>query len=153
MPELDDIDRRLLRILQRDATLSTQALAERAGMSASPAWRRVRRLVEDGVIAQQVAIVPPAMAGIRAVAYVQVSLLEHTAEARARFERFVEVEDQIIECATVTGTSDYMLKIVARDTEGLEDFIMHRMLALGLVRGSLTSFVLRQTKYTTAMPV
>lgn len=153
MPDLDDADRRLLRLLQRDATLSNQALADAAGLSASPAWRRVKRLMDEGYIARQVAIVPPTKAGMHAMAYVQVSLLDHREESLAAFDRFVATEDQIIECATITGTSDYLLKIVAADPEGLEHFIMRRMLALGIVRGTMTNFVLRQTKYTTAMPV
>lgn len=153
MPELDDTDRRLLRLLQRDATLSTQALAERAGLSASPAWRRVKRLIEDGVIERQVALVHPARAGLHAMAYLQVSLLDHTEATIARFDRFVQTEEQIIECATITGTSDYHLKIVAPDPEGLEHFIMRRLLALGIIRSTATNFVLRQTKYTTAMPL
>lgn len=153
MPQLDDTDRRLLRLLQQDATLSTQALAEAAGLSSSPAWRRVRRLMDEGVIARQVALVPPAKAGMHAMAYVQVSLLQHTEDTLARFDRFVQTEDQVVECATITGTSDYLLKIVAPDPEGLEHFIMRRLLALGIVRGTQTNFVLRQTKYSTAMPV
>lgn len=153
MSDLDDTDRRLLRLLQKDATLSTQALADACGLSTSPAWRRVRRLIDEGVIARQVALIQPARAGLHAMAYVQVSLLDHTEESLARFDRFVQTEDQIIECATITGTSDYHLKIVAADPEGLEHFIMRRMLALGIVRGTVTNFVLRQTKYTTAMPL
>lgn len=153
MPKLDEADRRLLKLLQRDSTLSTQALADESGLSSSPAWRRVRRLINEGYIARQVAIVPPVKVGLHAMAYVQVQLLDHTEASIAKFERFVQVEDQIIECATITGTSDYLLKIVAADPEGLEHFIMRRMLALGIVRGTMTNFVLRQTKYTTAMPV
>lgn len=153
IPDLDDTDRRLLHLLQRDSTLSNQALADQAGLSASPAWRRVRRLIDEGYIDRQVAIVPPARAGMHAMAYVQASLLDHREESLATFDRFVATEDQILECATITGTSDYLLKIVAPDPEGLEHFIMRRMLALGIVRGTVTNFVLRQTKYTTAMPV
>ncbi|MCT4331597.1 Lrp/AsnC family transcriptional regulator [Paracoccus sp. YLB-12] len=153
MPELDDTDRRILRLLQQDSTLSTQALAEKAGLSASPAWRRVRRMIESGMIRRQVALIDPAQAGLHAMAYVQVSLLDHTEQSLARFDRFVQTEDQIIECATITGTSDYHMKIIAPDPEGLEDFIMRRLLALGIVRGTVTNFVLRQTKYTTAMPL
>lgn len=153
MPNLDQTDRHLLSLLQRDSTLSTQALAELTGLSASPAWRRVKRLIDDGYIARQVAIVPPIKAGLHAMAYVQVSLLDHTEDSIAKFDRFVQTEDQVIECATITGTSDFLLKIVAPDPEGLEHFIMRRLLALGIIRGTVTNFVLRQTKYTTAMPV
>lgn len=153
MPDLDDTDRRLLRVLQRDATLSTQELAERAGLSASPAWRRVRRMTEDGVITAQVVLVPPRALGLSALAYVQVSLLDHREETIAAFDRFVQAEDQVVECATITGASDYLLKIVAEDAEGLERFLMRRLLATGIIRATVTNFVLRQTKYTTALPV
>lgn len=153
MPQIDDADRRILRLLQHDATLSTQSLAEGAGLSTSPAWRRLRRLIETGVIERQVALVSPAQAGLQAMAYAQVSLLDHTEATLARFDRFVQTEDQILECATITGTSDYQLKIVAADPEGLEFFLMRRMLPLGIIRSTVTHFVLRQTKYTTALPL
>lgn len=153
MPELDDIDRRLLRLLQRDATRSTQDLAEAAGLSTSPAWRRVRRLIDEKVIGRQVALVAPAKAGLHAMAYVQVSLMDHTEPTLARFDAFVQDHDQIMECATITGSYDYQLKIVAADPEGLEHFLMRQMLPLGIIRSTVTHFVLRQTKYTTALPL
>lgn len=153
MPKLDETDRQILRLLQKDATLSTQALAEQTNLSSSPAWRRVRRLIDEGVIERQVVLVNHARAGLHAMAYVQVSLLDHTEESISRFDRFVQAEDQIIECATITGTLDYQLKVVAADPEGLENFIMRRLLALGIIRSTVTHFILRQTKYTTAMPL
>ncbi|WP_410218185.1 Lrp/AsnC family transcriptional regulator [Paracoccus sp. (in: a-proteobacteria)] len=153
MPPLDDTDRRILRLLQQDATLSVQELAEAAGLSSSPAWRRLRRMIEDRVIQRQVALVDPAKAGLHAMAYVQVSLLDHTEAMLARFDRFVQTEEQILECATITGTSDYQLKIVAADPDGLEHFLMRRMLPLGIIRSTVTHFVLRQTKFTTALPL
>lgn len=153
MPDLDDADRRILRLMQQDATLSTQALAEAAGLSSSPAWRRLRRLIEAGVIERQVALVPPVMAGLHALAYVQVSLLDHAGATLARFDRFVQTEAQVLECATITGSFDYQLKIVAADPEGLEHFLMRRLLPLGVIRSTVTHFVLRQTKYTTALPL
>lgn len=153
MPELDDIDRRLLRLLQRDATRSTQELAEAAGLSTSPAWRRVRRLIDEGVIGRQVALVAPGKAGLHAMAYVQVSLMDHTEPTLARFDAFVQDHDQIMECATITGSYDYQLKVVAADPEGLEHFLMRQMLPLGIIRSTVTHFVLRQTKYTTALPL
>ncbi len=153
MEPLDEFDKRLLRLLQRDSRISTQDLAERAGLTASPAWRRVRRLEQAGVIARQVAILDPRQLGLHAVAYVHVSLLDHTEASIARFEDFVQRQDQVVECASITGSSDFMLKVVARDPADLEFFIMRRLLALGIVRSSTTNFVLRQTKYTTELPL
>ena len=105
------------------------------------------------MISRQVALVHLTQAVLHATAYVQVSLLDRTEDTSAAFDRFVQTEDQIIECATITGSSDYLLKIVAADPEGLEHFIMRRLPATRIVRGTVTNFVLRQTKYTTAMPL
>ncbi len=153
MPEMEDADRRVLGVLQHDSRVSVQELAGRTGLSASPAWRRVKRLEETGVITRHVALVDPAAVGLRVIAYVRVSLLDHTETSLTRFERFVQTADQIVECATITGTSDYQLKILARDPEALEHFVMRRLLSTGIVRATETSFVLRQTKYTTALPL
>lgn len=153
MAELDDVDRQLLRLLQKDAHLSNQELADKTGLSASPAWRRVKRLEQDGLIRKHVAMLDPRLLGLHAVAYVHVSLLDHAEATIAKFDAFVQTADQVVECASITGSNDYVLKVYARDPEHLEFFIMRRLLALGVVRSSTTNFVLRQTKYTTELPL
>lgn len=153
MPQLDTADIRLLTALQSDCKLSTQELAERASLSPSPAWRRVRRLEEDGVIDAYVALVNPRAVGLNTRAYIHVSLTDHAPGTIRGFETFVEREAQIIECAAITGAADYLLKVVARDPEDLEAFLMHRLLALGFVRASTTHFVLSQKKQATALPL
>ena len=82
-----------------------------------------------------------------------VSLIEHTEDAIQTFDRFVAEQDQVIECCSVTGADDYLLKVVAENPEGLEKFLMQKMLRLGIVRSSTTHFVLRQKKYRTALPL
>ncbi len=153
MPNLDQADARLLAALQQDCKLSTQELAERAALSPSPAWRRVRRLENEGVIAGYVALVNPRAVGLNTSAYIHVSLTDHSPENIRAFDAFVAREVQIVECASITGADDYLLKVVARDPEDLEAFLMHRLLALGFVRSSTTHFVLRQKKNATALPV
>lgn len=153
MPELDATDRRLLALLQRDARASTQALADAAGLSASPAWRRVRRLEAEGFVAAHVTLLDRARLGLHALAYVRISLTAHTPDVLARFDRFVQSDPRILECATVTGSSDYLMKVVAEGPEALEAFLMHDLLATGIVRATETAFVLRQTKATTALPL
>ncbi len=153
MPYLDDADRRLLEALQHDARLSTQQLAARAGLSPSPAWRRVRRMEQAGVIRAYVALADPRALGLMTRAYVHVSLTDHGPAAIAAFDRFVEREPQIVECCSITGADDYLLKVVARDPEALESFLMHKLLALEVVRSSTTHFVLREKKSRTALPL
>lgn len=150
---LDGFDRHILRLVQADATISTQELADRVGLSASPCWRRLKRMQEAGLILGQVALVSPRALGLRAVAYLSVSLVDHSEATIARFDAFVQRHDQVVECATITGSADYLLKVYASDPEALEQFIMRELLALGVVRSSNTALVLRQTKYTTALPV
>lgn len=153
MTDLDPQDLRLLALLQEDGKLSTQELAERAAMSASPAWRRVRKLEEAGVIERYVALLDPKALGLNTRAYVHVSLIDHSEANIRAFDRFVAAEDQIVECCSITGSDDYLLKLVATDPEALEQFIMKRLLSLGIVRSSTTHFVLRQRKYSTALPL
>lgn len=153
MTPLDDTDRRLLAILQTEGRIPIQELAERAGLSTSPCWRRVKKLEDSGVIRGYAALVDAAALGLLARAYVHVSLIDHSEETIRQFDAFVAQEEQIVECATVTGSDDYLLKVVASDPEALEHFLMHRILRLGLVRSSTTHFVLRQRKETTALPL
>lgn len=150
---LDDFDRHILKLVQVDATISTQDLADRVGLSASPCWRRLKRMQDAGLIVGQVAMLSPQALGLRAVAYLSISLIDHSEATIARFDAFVKAHDQVVECATITGSADYLLKVFAADPEALERFIMRELLALGVVRATNTALVLRQTKYTTALPV
>ena len=153
MPKLSDQDRQILNILQEDGKVSTQDLAERCGMSTSPCWRRVRKLEEAGLIKGYVALLSTRALGLKTRAYVHVSLIDHTETSIRIFDEFVASHDEIVECCSITGSDDYLLKVVATDPEALEQFIMKSILGLGIVRSSTTHFVLRQKKYSTALPL
>ena len=151
--ELDGNDRKILALLQANGKLGARELAERLSLSASPCWRRVKRLEALGVIDRYVAVLDPRSLGLHAVAHVHVSLVDHAEKTIEDFDRFVQRHEQVIECSSITGDADYALKVVAPDAEGLERFMMRELLALGLVRSSTTNFVLRQTKRSTALPL
>ncbi len=153
MPTLDELDKRLLQLRQRNAKISTQDLADQVNLSVSPCWRRVRKLEDAGIIERYVTLLDRRKLGLNTLAFVHVSLIEHTEAAIKIFDDFVEQEDQIIECCSITGSDDYLLKVVAEDPEGLETFIMKKVLRLGIVRSSTTHFVLRQKKYRTELPL
>ena len=153
MPNLDELDKHLLQLPQRDAKISTQELADQVHLSVSPCWRRVRKLEDAGIIESYVTMLNRRKLGLNTLAFVHVSLIEHTEQAIRIFDDFVEQEDQIIECCSITGADDYLLKVVAEDPEGLETFIMKKVLRLGIVRSSTTHFVLRQKKYRTELPL
>ncbi|MCT2532079.1 Lrp/AsnC family transcriptional regulator [Porticoccaceae bacterium] len=153
MPIIDNYDRSILRVLQTDGKIGNQELASRVNLSNSPCWRRVKKLEDTGVINGYAAMLDPKALGLTAMAYVHIALLDHRQQTIETLDNFVEAQEQIIECSSITGSNDYLLKIVERDTESLEKFIMQQLLRLGIVRSSTTNLILRQKKYTTALPL
>lgn len=153
MSNLDSFDRSILRVLQTDGKIGNQDLAEKVSLSSSPCWRRVKKLEDSGVIDRYVAMLNPKALGLTAMAYVHIALLDHRQETIETLGNFVATQDQIIECSSITGSNDYLLKIIEADNESLEKFIMQRLLRLGIVRSSTTNLILRQQKYTTAVPL
>ncbi len=151
--KLDDKDRALLALLQRDATLTLRQLAERLPMSQASVWRRIRDLESSGVIGTRVTLVDPRAVGLGVRAQVQVDIADHGEASREAFERFVQDRPEVLECYSVTGPHDYLLTVLVRDVEAYETFLMHQLLAHPVVRNALTNFTLRQLKYTTALPL
>ena len=113
----------------------------------------MKKLEDTGVINGYAAMLDPKALGVTAMAYVHIALLDHRQQTIETLDNFVEAQEQIIECSSITGSNDYLLKIVERDTESLEKFIMQQLLRLGIVRSSTTNLILRQKKYTTALPL
>jgi DNA-binding Lrp family transcriptional regulator len=151
--ELTDRDRELIRLLQRDARLSNQDLAERAGMSPSACWRRVRALEEAGLITGYVAEVDAERAGLAFGAIVHVRLERHE---RAHVEGFIEAvlrRPEVLELFATTGEADYHLRVVCRDKAAynrlLDDFLF-RLPGLALVR---TNLILKEHKRTAVLPL
>ena len=153
MPQLDNHDRSILRHLQSNGKIGNQELAEKVNLSSSPCWRRVKKLEESGMINGYVAMLNPKSLGLTAMAYVHIALLDHRQQTIETLDKFVEAQEQIVECSSITGPNDYLLKIIEKDTESLEKFIMQKLLRLGIVRSSTTNLILRQKKYTTALPL
>lgn len=113
--EFDDIDRRILTLLQRDASQSVAALADQVGLTSNPCWRRVKRLEDDGVIERRVAVVSPKALGLGLMAFVTIKTDNHAPEWLTNFASTISRIPEIVECHRMTGDIDYLLKIIARD--------------------------------------
>ncbi len=150
---LQSADIAILQELQMDGRQSMQDLADRTGLSASQCWRRVRDLEAAGIISGYTAQVRAKSVGLNAIAYVHVALREHQEDSINAFLRLIETEPQIVECASITGDHDFILKVYAKTPEELEHFIMQRLLKSGLVRDTRSNFVLRQTKTRGPLPI
>ncbi|WP_170414786.1 Lrp/AsnC family transcriptional regulator [Ruegeria atlantica] len=150
---LQPADIAILQELQMDGRQSMQDLADRTGLSASQCWRRVRDLEAAAIISGYTAQVRAKSVGLNAIAYVHVALREHQEDSINAFLRLIETEPQIVECASITGDHDFILKVYAKTPEELEHFIMQRLLKSGLVRDTRSNFVLRQTKTRGPLPI
>jgi Lrp/AsnC family transcriptional regulator len=151
--QLDEVDRRLLRALQEDATLSTAALAERVGASATSCWRRIKALEDVGVLKRSVRLVDPDGVGRGVSVMLQVRMKAHSLEKHRDFERFVRDRAEVMECYSMSGEWDYLLRIVVADVAAYQRFLMEELLTFPDVATSASHFALSQVKYTTAVPV
>ena len=123
------------------------------GLSASPCWRRVKRLEDDGYITRYAAIVDSKKPGLNALAHIQVFLVDYDAKSIGKFQTFVDTNEPVLECSSITGDFDYIRKAAATDPESLEQFIMNSLLRLKVVKSTTNTFILRQLKVSGALPV
>jgi DNA-binding Lrp family transcriptional regulator len=151
--ELDRLDRRILDELQEDARLSNQELAERVGLSPAPCWRRLRRLEQNGFIARYATLLDAPAVGLPITAYALVSLENHHPQSVREFDRLVNERAEVLECHSMSGPNDYLLRIVASSIEAYERFLTAHVLQIAAVRAVNTSFVLRTKKSTTRLPL
>jgi DNA-binding Lrp family transcriptional regulator len=150
---LDRLDRRILATLQLEARITNQELANRVGLSPAPCWRRLKRLESEGIIAGYATLLSAPAIGLTIQAYAMVSLENHHADTVAAFDRLVRDRAEVLECHSMSGTNDYLLRIVAASMEAYEHFLSTHLLQLAAVRSVNTSFVLRTKKFTTQLPL
>lgn len=150
---LDDMDKRIVQVLQADASLSNAELAERVGSSAASCWRRVRAMEEAGILGAQVRLVDPGALGLGVTILCNVRLKNYSRDRREAFDEFVRQREEIMECYSVSGDWDYQMRVVEADVAAYEHFLMHILLEHPSVAGASSHFALSTTKYTTSLPV
>lgn len=150
---LDQIDRKLLHELQRDASISHAELAERVGASTASCWRRIRALEADGILGRPVRLVDAARIGRGVNVICHIKIKGHSAETTEAFEDFIAARDEIIECYSISGDWDYLLRILVTDVEDYNRFLMRTVLRHPSVATGSSHFALAQVKYTTAVPI
>ena len=151
--DLSENDRILLRALQSDARLSNQALADRAGLSASACWRRVKQFEECGLIRAYPAVLDAETAGLHFAAIVQVSLQRHDSANAATFITAVRERAEVLECLSTTGEADYHLRVVCRDKEAYNAFLEDFLFRLPAVEHVRTHLILKEVKSTRRLPI
>jgi Lrp/AsnC family transcriptional regulator len=153
MQKLTKIDRQILGVLQSDAKISTADLAEQVHMSQSPCWRRVNRLQESGVIRGQVALLDRQRLGMEVVVFATVNLTQAGRTNLLAFEADIVHHPEVLECYTMTGIWDYVLKIVTRDVRHYEDFVRNTLNTMETIRELHSHMAVTEIKNTTALPL
>ena len=152
--DLDRTDLRLLAELQKDSSLSNLELADKVGLSPTPCARRVKRLVTEGFIERQVAILNPEKLGYDLTAHVSISMDRHTPDRFENFEAEIAAYDEVIDCSVVTGQSaDYLLRVVVKDMKHFEAVLLGKLTRIAGVTGVHSSFVLRKVINRTEIPL
>ena len=151
--KLDHFDARILDALQRDGRRSVVDLAESIGLSPTPCARRIKALETDGAIEGYAAILNPARVGLAVLAIVQVKLTEHTDETVARFEREIQLMDEVTKCMAMTGSYDFILEVYGKDLEALSNVVLKKLIRVPNVRDLQSSVVLQTIKRTARIPL
>ena len=150
---LDSIDRNILAILQRKGRLSNAELSERVNLSTSACHRRVQRLETEGYIRDYVAMLDPRKMDLPTTVFVEITLSGQTDDVLDAFEKAVARVPDVLECHLMAGTADYLLKVVAKDTEHFAQVHRRHLASLPGVAQMQSSFALRTVFKTTALPV
>lgn len=151
--ELDRIDRRILQVLQESGRISNADLSERVNLSPSACHRRVHRLEEEGYVRDYVALLDPRKLGCATTVFVEIALSGQADEVLHAFEREVALVPDVLECHLMAGKSDYLLKVVASDSEDFARIHRQYLSRLPGVVQMQSSFALRTVFKTTALPV
>lgn len=152
-PDLDAIDLHILDALQREGRLSNVELARRVNLSPSPCLARVKTLEQRGLISGYVALCDPLALGLSVNVFISVSLERQRKDALEIFEQGISEHPEVMECYLMTGDSDYLLRVVVRDMQSLERFIVDQLAKIPGVASIRSSFALKQVRYKTALPL
>jgi Lrp/AsnC family leucine-responsive transcriptional regulator len=150
METLDDLDKSILKILQKNAQLGVKAIADIIGLSASPTYERIKRMEKSGLIIKYVALLNREKIDQSLVAFCNVMLKDHTYATFQHFEKAIKKFEEVIEIHCTSGGSDYLLKIVTRDMKSYQDFIMNKLPAVENIAHMQSFFSIKELKYETA---
>jgi Lrp/AsnC family leucine-responsive transcriptional regulator len=151
--QLDKTDSKLLALLQQNARLTNLELADAVGLSPSPCLRRLKRLERDGIISRYVALVDQKAVGLPVSVFVSVKLERQREDAMAHFDAEIATYPVVLECYLMTGSWDYLLRVVAADLGAYEKFLKDRLTRIDGVSSIESYFALNQLKYNNKLPI
>jgi Lrp/AsnC family transcriptional regulator len=151
--DLDTVDRHILLLLQADASLSTAEIANRVGASQSSCWRRIEKLEASGIIKKRVALLDRHKLGLEMMVFAHVKLQSHGQRTLPQFEEAIRRYPEVVECHTILGETDYLLRVLTRDTASYEAFFRKHLSQIASVQFTNSSMSLSEVKSTTELPL
>ncbi|MBV8508726.1 MAG: Lrp/AsnC family transcriptional regulator [Xanthobacteraceae bacterium] len=149
---MDAIDRKILAVLQKDASLSVAEIGNRVGLSSTPCWKRIQRLEADGVIQRRVAVVDQDKLGLGVTVFVSIETGDHSEDWLKRFADVVAALPEVMEFYRMAGDVDYMLRVVVPDIPGYDAFYK-RLIATVPLKNVTSRFAMEKIKSTTELPI
>jgi Lrp/AsnC family transcriptional regulator len=152
LPKMDLTDRKILSLLQGDASLSVAEIGNRVGLSSTPCWKRIQRLEADGVIQRRVALVDQDKIGLGITVFVSIETGDHSQDWLSKFADMVGAMPEVMEFYRMAGDVDYMLRVVVNDIQGYDAFYK-RLIASVPLTNVTSRFAMEKIKATTALPI
>ena len=149
---MDAIDRKILAVVQQDASLSVAEIGQRVGLSSTPCWKRLQRLEADGVITKRVALIAPEKVGLGITVFVSIETGDHSNEWLKKFADVVSAMPEVMEFYRMAGDVDYMLRVVVADIAGYDGFYK-KLIATVPLKNVTSRFAMERIKSTTALPI
>jgi Lrp/AsnC family transcriptional regulator len=149
---MDVIDRKILDLLQRDATLSIAEIADQVGLSQTPCWKRIQRLESNGIVERRVAILNPEKLGLGLTVFVSIETSDHSQVWLTRFAEIVSAMPEVLEFYRMAGDIDYMLRVIVADMAAYDAFYKRLITAVPLKNVS-SRFAMERVKASTALPI
>ncbi len=149
---MDAIDRKILAVMQDDASLSVAEIGSRVGLSSTPCWKRIQRLESEGVITKRVALIDPVKIGLGITVFVSVETGDHSQEWLSRFAETVRSMPEVMEFYRMAGDVDYMLRVVVPDIAGYDTFYK-KLIGTVPLKNVTSRFAMEKIKSTTALPI
>ena len=149
---MDAIDRKILAVVQQDASLSVAEIGQRVGLSSTPCWKRLQRLEADGVIMRKVALIDPEKLGLGITVFVSIETGDHSQDWLRKFAETVGAMPEVMEFYRMAGDVDYMLRVVVPDIAGYDTFYK-KLIATVPLKNVTSRFAMEKIKSVTALPV
>jgi Lrp/AsnC family transcriptional regulator, cysteine-sensing transcriptional activator len=149
---MDAIDRKILAVVQEDASLSVAEIGQRVGLSSTPCWKRLQRLEADGVIMRRVALIDPEKMGLGITVFVSIETGDHSQDWLKKFAETVGAMPEVMEFYRMAGDVDYMLRVVVHDMQSYDGFYK-KLIATVPLKNVTSRFAMERIKSTTALPI